>query len=180
MCAERLTKDSSTSEFVSLLLDNERQLKAYTVTLVPHWADAEDILQSTKLELWERFSEYDKSGDFGAWARRIIYYRVLTFRKNRSRERLRFGQEAFDLVAREAAAVANEANSRFSALISCLEKLTEASRALLWRCTAAGATVKDVALNIGRSVRGTQRAVAKIRRDLQVCIEQTMHREEHP
>ena len=177
---EHFYQDPRTREFMQLLLQNDRQLKAFALSLVPHWADAEDILQDTKVELWERFAEYDRTGDFGAWARKIIFYRVRTFRRKSGRERARFSQAAFDLLAAEAETVANETEARHFALAACIKKLTEATRILLWRCTASGATVKDVAVSLGRSVRGTQRAVAKIRRDLQECIEREMRKEEHP
>lgn len=168
------------TQFVGLLAQYDRQLKVFAVSLVPHWADAEDILQDAKIELWERFAEYDSAGDFGAWARRIIFYRVMTFRKKAGRERAHFSQAALDLLAEEAATVATETDARLSALASCIKKLSEAARVLLWRCTAGGATAKDVAESLGRSVRGTQRAVARIRCDLQQCIEREMRREEHP
>ena len=163
-----------------LVMQHDRQWKAYVLSLVPHWADAEDILQDTKLELWERFTEYDPAGDFGAWARKIIFYRVMTFRAKSGRERVRFSQTAFDLVAAEAAAVAHETDARLHTLAGCLKKLTAAARLLLWRCYASGATMKDIAESLGRSVRATQRAVAKIRSDLQRCIEQEMRKEGHP
>ena len=76
--------------------------------------------------------------------------------------------------------MAHEADARLRALAGCLKKLTDAARLLLWRCYAGGATIKDVAVSLGRSVRATQRAVAKIRSDLQQCIEREMRKEEHP
>jgi RNA polymerase sigma-70 factor, ECF subfamily len=175
---QHLDHDPRLTQFVGLLTQHDRQLKVFALSLVPHWADAEDILQDAKLELWERFTEYDTTGNFGAWARKIILYRVMTFRKNKGRERAYLSQAAFDLVAAEAATVAKETDARLSALAACIKKLTEAARLLLWRCTATGATAKDVAVSLGRSVRGTQQAVAKIRSDLQGCIEREMHRED--
>ena len=103
----------------------------------------------------------------------------MTFRSQVGRERVRFSSAAFDLVAAEAAAVAHEADARLRALAGCLKKLTDAARLLLWRCYAGRATIKDVAVSLGRSVRATQRAVAKIRSDLQQCIEQEMRKEGH-
>jgi RNA polymerase sigma-70 factor (ECF subfamily) len=169
-----------TSNFMRLVRQYDRQLKVYTVSLLPHWADADDILQDTKLELWERFAEYDPTGDFGAWARRIIFFRVMTFRSKIGRERARFSQAAFELVAAEAATVAHEADARLHALARCIEKLDEAARKLLLHCYASGATIKDVALRLGRSVRGTQRAVANSRSNLQQCIELEIRKESHP
>lgn len=158
----------------------DRQWKVYVVSLLPNWADADDILQDTKLELWERFAEYDPAGDFGAWARKIILFRVMTFRTKAGRERVRLSQAAFDLVSAEAAGVADETDARFRILAGCLEKLTDTARQLLCRCYASGATIKDVAVSLGRSIRGTQQAVAKIRSDLQQCVEREIRKEEHP
>jgi hypothetical protein len=56
--------------------------------------------------------------------------------------------------------------------------LSQAARELLWACYAGKETIKEVAVRLGRSVRGTQRAVAKTRIDLQDCIESAMRQEE--
>jgi RNA polymerase sigma-70 factor, ECF subfamily len=173
-----LTTDRRSADFTRLVMQHDRQWKVYILSLVPCWADADDILQDTKLELWERFDEYDPAGDFGAWARKIIFYRVLTFRSQKSRERTHFSQAAFNLVADEASALADETDARFRILAACIQKLTDAARQLLHRCYAAGTTVTDVAIELGRSIRGTQRAVAKIRTDLQRCVEREMRKEE--
>ena len=170
--------DDRAGTFMRLVSQHERQWKAYAISLLPNWADADDILQDTKLELWERFGEYDPAGSFGAWARKIILFRVMTFRAKTGRERARFSQEAFDLVAAEAADVASEADTRFHLLAHCLMKLTDSARQLLRHCYSGKATVKDVAERLGRSIRGTQQSVAKIRSDLQQCIEREMRRED--
>ena len=83
---DHLDADPRTADFMRLVTQHDRQWKAYVLSLVPHWADADDILQDTKLELWERFAEYDPAGDFGAWARKIILYRVMTFRSQSGRD----------------------------------------------------------------------------------------------
>jgi len=45
-----------------LLAKNERRLSQYVLALVPNWADADDLIQQTKVRLWEQFGQYDKSG----------------------------------------------------------------------------------------------------------------------
>ena len=67
--------------FVQLLSKCERRLNDYVLSLVPNWADAEEVLQETKLRLWQQYHEYDPTKDFGAWACTIAYYQVLTMRK---------------------------------------------------------------------------------------------------
>ena len=167
-----------TGSFLRLLRQHERQLQVYVVSLVPHWADADDIVQDTKIKLWERFAEYDSSGDFGAWSRAIAYFQVLTYRNKTRRERARLSPKALELVADAATAAAGEVDDRHRALVGCLARLTDSARSLLWRCYSEETSVKQIAEVLGRSVRGTQRAVAEIRCMLQDCIERTIHREE--
>jgi DNA-directed RNA polymerase specialized sigma24 family protein len=56
--------------------------------------------------------------------------------------------------------------------------LSDAGRQLLVLCYSGNLSVKQVALKLGRSVRGLQRAVANLRKTLQQCIEDRLHREE--
>jgi RNA polymerase sigma-70 factor (ECF subfamily) len=177
--AEYQDPDQRGIEFIGLLARQERRLTAYVATLVPNWADVDDILQATKLKLWEQFGQYDPTGDFGAWARKIAFYQVLTYRKKLGRDRSRFSPETLDLLAEELAAASEEADARRAALDGCLNKLTMVGRQLLWHFYGGEDTVKDMALKLGRSVRGTQRAVAKLRGDLQECIERAVCREEN-
>jgi DNA-directed RNA polymerase specialized sigma24 family protein len=86
--------DDRAREFVRLLAACERRLDNYVLALVPNWSDAEEIVQQAKLRLWERFEQYDRSKDFGAWACTIAYYEVLTFRTRAHRSRLLLSQAA--------------------------------------------------------------------------------------
>lgn len=169
--------EARTQEFVRLLSAHEQELSGYVVSLVPNWADADEILQDTKLRLWMQFDQYDPAKDFGGWARAIAYFLVLAHRKKSQRVSARFSQEFIDIVSREAESLATEAFPLRQALGDCMAKLSQAARELLWACYSGKETIKDVALRLGRSVRGTQRAVAGIRTELQRCIEDAMRRE---
>jgi RNA polymerase sigma-70 factor, ECF subfamily len=164
---------------MELLLQNEGPLRVYVLSLLPHWSDAEDVLQETKLQLWERFSEYRETGSFLAWARKIAFFLVLNHRNKVHRERTYLSRAALELVEGAAAARCEESDERHHALAACLTKLSPANRLLLWRCCADGQRVKQVAEHLGRSVRATQQTLAKIRIVLQACVERTMRREDH-
>jgi RNA polymerase sigma-70 factor (ECF subfamily) len=157
--------------FVDLLAQHERGLSGYIVALVPNWSDADDVLQETKLRLWEQFEKYDPSKDFGGWARAIAHFQVLTYRKQSNRHSARYTSEFVDLVAIEAASVAVEANVRHRFLDECMRRLGEAGRKLLILCYAGNLSIKEVALRLGRSIRGLQNAVAKLRKNVQQCVE---------
>jgi RNA polymerase sigma-70 factor, ECF subfamily len=170
--------EARTQQFVRLLSIHEQELSGYVVSLVPNWADADEIIQETKLRLWTQFDEYDPTKNFGGWARAIAYFMVLAYRERSQRTAARFSQEFIDTISREAESLAVEAFPLRQALSNCIAKLSQSARELLWACYAGKETIKDVAIRLGRSVRGTQRTVAQIRIDLQRCIEDAMRREE--
>jgi len=176
--SRRSDKDSRTSEFVRLLGLHEQELSGYIISLVPNWADADEIAQETKLRLWEQFENYDPAKDFGAWARTIAYFLVLAYRKRSQRASARFSQQFVDLVSHDAASLATETSSLRQTLSDCIAKLGQSARELLWACYAGKESIKDVAVRLGRSIRGTQHSIAKIRTDLQRCVELAMREEE--
>ena len=166
-----------TSQFVSLLAAEELRLSSYVLALVPHWADAEEILQETKLRLWKQFDKYDASKDFGSWACTIAYYQVKTFQTCSSRSRIRFSQKFLDRAAAVVNKTASEANLRLSLLQLCIEKLSGWQRDLLQRCCVAGDSITTVAGELNRKVDSTRKSLLRIRRLLYDCVEEALRRE---
>jgi RNA polymerase sigma-70 factor (ECF subfamily) len=164
-------------QFVELLARNERRLSQYVLALVPNWADADDLVQQTKVRLWEQFDEYDPSKDFGAWACTIAHYLVLAHRKQTQRRHARLSNEYVRVMAAEVERLAADQDARRSALEECLKQLTEGSRRLIGLCYGGSRTIKDVAEQLNRSVGATQKAVYRIRQKLQTCIEQRLAKE---
>lgn len=167
-------------EFVTFLAQCERRLGDYILTLVPNWADAEDIAQQVKLRLWEQFDKYDASKDFGAWACTIAYYEVMTYRTLSGRNRVQFSPEVVDRISKEADSIAPKLNARISALQRCIDKLTQWQRELLIRCCVKGESVKDVAFDMNRKVDSTRKAILRIRRELFHCVEEIRGKEPTP
>jgi RNA polymerase sigma-70 factor (ECF subfamily) len=54
------------SEFLGLLVPNQRRIQAFILTLVPNVADAEDIYQETLSEMWNKFDSFEVGTDFVA------------------------------------------------------------------------------------------------------------------
>lgn len=163
-------------QFVGLLARDERRLSGYVLALVPNWHDADEVLQETKIRLWEQFDQYDPSKDFGAWACTVAHYVILAQRKTSQRKHARFSPQFFDVMAVEAELISLEADSRHAALMECLETLDRPSRDLIAQCYSRRMTIKSVAISLGRSISGTQKAVARIRHKLQECIERKLRR----
>ncbi|WP_145282237.1 sigma factor [Pirellulimonas nuda] len=74
------TQSDRSAAFVTLLAASERQLAGFVLALLPNFADADEVLQETKLRLWEQFDGYDPSQSFDAWARSVAYFQILTKR----------------------------------------------------------------------------------------------------
>ena len=51
-------------KFMALLVPNQRRIHAYILYLVPNSSDAEDILQETLAEIWNKFDDF-KEGSNG-------------------------------------------------------------------------------------------------------------------
>jgi RNA polymerase sigma-70 factor, ECF subfamily len=165
------------AEFVRLLAANERRLGHYVATLVPNWNDAEDILQQTKLRLWEQFENYDRQKDFGVWACVIARYEVLAFRTRAARSRVQFSQAFIDRVSAELTKATAEPDTRLALLQDCVKKLSDWQRDLLRRCCMAGDSTKQVASQLGRTTESTRKALLRIRRALYRCIEVAQRKE---
>ncbi len=164
--------------FVTLLGQHERQLNAYVLALAPRWEDADEIVQQTRIRLWEQFSEYDSQKDFGAWARTIAYYQVLTYRKRRSRQCWQLSEDVLAQVAATAAATASgDLDPRRRALVGCLNELRESQRALLSRCYEGQESLEQIAASIGRSYGALRQTLYRLRLILHDCIEKSVQRE---
>jgi len=169
--------DRTTVDFLRLLSQHERRMKAYILALVPNWADADDLYQETTVRLWEQFADYDPEKEFGAWACTIAYYMVLAHRKKSSREKGRFSQAFVGAVAEEVAATSHEADLRYHALQHCLRKLNKRNRDLIRRCYSGTNTLKAVAEQMGRNVAALYKALSRIRHSLHECIEKKLQEE---
>lgn len=165
--------------FLRLLFQHERRLESFVFSLVADFAAAEDIVQETKIMLWQQFDRYDPQKDFGAWARSIAYYQVLSHRKKmmRSREQ-QFSSKFLEAVAQAQEELSPKAAAREESLKQCVDQLQRQQQQLLLQCYSGEQTIKAVAEQRGRSVNATYKLLEKIRRQLSRCIERRLRGED--
>ncbi len=167
-----------TAQFVRLLAAGERRLAGYVLALVPNFADADEILQETKLRLWEQFDQYDPEKDFCAWARTVAYYQVLTFRKNKGREKIVFSTDTVSLLADALSQQDEEISDRSSAMLFCLKRLNDKYQTLLREFYGHPSTIERVAGKVGMTVAAARKALLRSRQALHQCIERRLSQEE--
>ena len=84
------THDDQGTWFVRQMANVQRGLYAYILQMLPNRADADDVLQRANLVMWTKREELVEGSNFVAWAARIAYFEVLTWRKQAARNRLCF------------------------------------------------------------------------------------------
>jgi len=142
----------------------------YILSVVPNWADADEILQETNIRLWEEFEKFRPGSNFAAWALRVAHFQILTWRKKVSRSRLVFDQRVIDVLAAEPCWEDDEFEARGQALAECVTELPPRSRELLRNFYVNGAKAKDVAAELNRTPAAIYKSLERLRVALHACI----------
>lgn len=165
----------SVRDFVQLLVRHERSLYSYILAQVPNWADADEIAQETRLKLWEQFDHFEPGTNFGAWARKIAHYQILTYRKQQQRKSVRFSEQAIELLSAEAEIRADELSPRHLALEKCLTELTDSHRELIARSYfGQEESTRQIASQLGRTYDATRKTLLRIRHALAHCVDRRL------
>jgi RNA polymerase sigma-70 factor, ECF subfamily len=171
-----LTPTDPVENFVLLLAQHERMLAAYVLTLVPHFQDADDILQDTKVVMWRNFAQFRLGTNFGAWARKIAFHQVLSHRKRKKRDRLEFSEEFLHAVADEVETGADYLGERQAALNQCVAKLSDEQRQLLRFRYQDQLEIDVLASRLDRTVTATYRTLSRIRQVLHECVTRSLNK----
>lgn len=170
MSQELQSETESRKRLMALMTRHQRQIFGYIYTLVPHRADAEDLLQETSLIICEKFDQFREGTDFVAWACQIAYWRIRYARQKFARSKLIFNQEVVDALAQTAAEMQEEMDERHVALAGCLRKLHQRDRELLLTRYEPGCGVEEAARKSGRSLEAAYKALTRLRKLLHDCV----------
>jgi RNA polymerase sigma-70 factor, ECF subfamily len=171
-------RDAKNREFVRLLAEHDRRLSAYVHTVIPLWQDAEDILQDTKLRLWEQFDSFQVGTDFAGWAITIAGYIVRVHRTRCQRQRVCFSDELLARITQHMSTSSVTSRSDYlPALVGCIKALNDASRKLLRLFCTRNQQIKDIARDLGQSAPATRMALLRIRRSLFDCVQKRLQEE---
>ena len=180
MEASRSSSDRS-AEFVSLLAAHERQLTGFVLALLPNYNDADEVLQETKLRLWDQFDKYDPTQSFGGWAKSIAYYQILTHRKKRKGAQLVFSSELISQLADEFDRHGDAQQDRSTALQFCLGQLSDKYREMLGRFYSGDCKLDELADIMGISIHALRKGMYRSRLALHKCITRRLAAaERHP
>ena len=162
--------------FTRLLLESEPVMLRSILVVVPNRADAREIMQETAVALWRQFASYDAKRPFVNWA--MGFSRIETRRfLARQKRRAQLSEQAMEVLGRELEGDTSFAGAIERHLATCMQKLTEKQRGLIQGYYHENRDVEWLAEHGGRTVEAVYKAIQRIRRDLQDCIERQLKKE---
>jgi RNA polymerase sigma-70 factor, ECF subfamily len=164
-------KDAAQQRFLSLFLRSEREIFRYVAALVPHVADAEDIVQQTALALWEKFDSYDPNQPFTPWACRFALNKTKQWIERRQRWQALLEGGLAEELARRREELRPEIEMRLKHLEGCLGKLPAEQRSIVEGYYYRRDSMEKLAEESGRTVAAAYKTLQRIRHALQTCVE---------
>jgi RNA polymerase sigma-70 factor, ECF subfamily len=165
--------ESDYERFTALLTRHHAPLMSFILSLLPQWADAEDVLQQASVILWRKFSEFVPGTSFLAWSCQTAKFLALNYRRKNTRDPHVFSPELVEILAREAEDDAERLQRQRAILGTCLGKLDARSRRLLARCYEAGASIKEAAEALGATPNSVYKTLNRLRETLLECVRRT-------
>ena len=166
--------------FTRLLRENQSRIHIYIRVFVPHWADADDILQETAMVMWRKFDTYVIGSDFAVWGIRIARNFVMKLNQRRFDKRIKFSSDIVRLLEETVVMdVDGRDDDRAQAIQQGLARLSESDAELLALKYKRGYTVVKIAQKTGRPLQGLYKAMARIHKTLMHNIQIQLKAQDH-
>ena len=169
-----MSRQDPMEAYVQGVINAQRMLYAYILSLTGDLSTTDDVLQETNLVLWRKRDQFEAGTNFRAWSYRIAHLQVLAYRKKARGDRLRFDDDLIHQLAGEAVERAEQYDPKRRALAECLSKLTERDRQLIQHRYESDEPTEKLAAEIGRSANAIYQALYRIRAALLGCIEKNL------
>lgn len=175
--ANTFNNSGRADEFVRLLTANHGKIYAYIYTLVPHLADAEDIMQQVSSVMFNRFDDFESGTNFTAWGKKIAFYEILGFRRKQASMPLHFSESTLIAIADHVSSCGDEADRRIEVLERCVQKLANSDKELVVMHYSDGKTARGLAERLGVSIHKVYRSMERIHSVLLRCVRRTLVQE---
>ena len=158
--------------FVRLLAEHERRLQHYVRVLLPNLNAADDVLQESKISMWQHFDKFELGTNFNAWAHRFVFNRVLAHRKSKKRDQDLYilSDDFYEMLSDRAEKKAQSIDAQIHHLHSCMDKLPEQQRQILKMRYFDESSIEAIAEKIDKSVDATYRSLSRVRIALRECV----------
>jgi RNA polymerase sigma-70 factor, ECF subfamily len=159
-------------QFVHLFTKHRHRIYGTIRMLVPHAADADDILQDLSITLLRKFDTFKPGTHFEHWACAIARFHVLNYRRRLRQDRHVFSQDVMALIA-ETESQNNPGGfpqDVLDILESCKKKLADRYQHLLSLRLIEQLSNREIARQMDRNEATVSRSFAKIYKKLLDCV----------
>ncbi len=165
-------------KFMALLVPNQRRIHAYILCLIPNSSDADDILQETLAELWNKFEDFTEGSNFIAWSLTIARYKTLSFRQKNKNSKVIFSDHINELLDSESEKGLDDAQREIGFLKRCMEKLSSKQKDYVLMRYEQELTLRQIASRVGVSMQAVHKSICRIHTSLARCVETNLHLED--
>ena len=162
------------THFIELYSKNQKKIFIYILSMVHRQSDAEDILQQTSVQMWNKFNEFENGTSFLAWARAFAKFNTLDFKRKQQNSKLYFGEDIYKDIAEEMSYIDQTFEQRKNALQGCLIKLNSSDRKLLNLHYEKCLNYRQIAEKLSLSKTGIYKVMSRIHTNLHICIKRTL------
>jgi len=164
-------------QFLRLYVECEESLRGFVRSLLPTLEDAREVMQNTAAVLWKKYDQLDDPKKFRRWAFGVARFEVLSYRRDKARDRHIFGEELVIQLAGEAEKISEHTIDEIRALKKCLNKLPEKQRSLVSEAYSDQIKINEIAKREGRSAMSVYKVLHRARIALADCVQNTLQTE---
>ncbi len=167
-----------TEAFLRLLNEHERRLGLYVTGLIHCPQDKQDILQEGKIVMWRQFGQFELGTNFAAWARKILFYQILAYRRRSKRQHGEtLSDRMLERLSEESETAIREKRweKREEALESCVTRLSEEHRDILQMRYRDESSIERISHRTERTEGAIYRLLSRLRKNLFQCVEKELH-----
>tara|TARA_R110002095_G_scaffold85086_4_gene73999 strand:- start:1616 stop:2140 length:525 start_codon:yes stop_codon:yes gene_type:complete len=169
-----MSKHILSTEFLRDLTQYQDRLFAYILTMIGNIDDARDVLQDVNQCILKKVDKYNEGTSFLHWARKIAYFEIQAYWRDKGRSRFHFDVELLEHISEEAVEVIDRYDERLSALRLCIEKLPSDKQKLLAQRYQKSLSIDDVAKTWKRSSKAIVMLLSRVRLQLFDCIQKRL------
>jgi RNA polymerase sigma-70 factor (ECF subfamily) len=164
--------------FLRLFLEHEESLRVFVSSLLFGEEEEREVMQDVAIVLWRKFDGEMESLAFRRWAFGVARMEVLSFRRDRARDRHCFGDRVYEVLAETVLEHSDTFEEERHALDFCLKRLPEKQLELVEKAYAPGARIDHLADKLGRTAMSLYKSLHRIRLTLMDCTRKALASDE--
>lgn len=155
-------------------MEHEEALRLFIRSLLFNQEETREVMQEVAVVLWRKFDDSLDSLSFRRWAFGVARMEVLSFRRDRARDRHSFGNAVVELLEQTVQEDSTTLEAERTALEVCLNKLPAEQCKLVQSAYEPGVRIDEYAQEHGWTAMALYKKLHRIRLQLMECTQQEL------